>query len=198
MSNPDSNHANAVVEAFDLPQPFAGAVVLLETIAEHGCVSYLPDGSSSPNRDLCLLFAAELRRVATPRFAAVEEKLRQALAWGMVYGPMMSAATWDDMREKMVTQFMTSLRADLTAQSEADQPTKNYVTGDGKNVHITGNDAIAYVNSLETRIAQLTEVSWQSHLALKNAVTFVPWDEIDCPNTHRDVVEAVDQYEKVL
>lgn len=48
-----------------VPQPYSGAIVLLETIAECGAQSFYEDGKPTPNRELCLKFAAELRDVAS-------------------------------------------------------------------------------------------------------------------------------------
>lgn len=38
-----------------------------------------------------------------------EQVLRDALAWGRVYGPDMSMKTWEEMREVMVKQFIERL-----------------------------------------------------------------------------------------
>lgn len=48
-----------------VPQPFAGAIVLLETIAQTGATSFI-DGKPTPNRELCLRFASELRAALRP------------------------------------------------------------------------------------------------------------------------------------
>lgn len=45
----------------DMPQPYAGAVVLLETIAQCGATAFDEMGTPTPNRELCLRFASELR-----------------------------------------------------------------------------------------------------------------------------------------
>jgi hypothetical protein len=48
----------------DIPQPYAGAVTLLETIAQVGAVPYYENGKPTENRELCLKFAEQLRAVA--------------------------------------------------------------------------------------------------------------------------------------
>jgi hypothetical protein len=45
----------------DMPQPYAGAIVMLETIAEFGMQSHYPDGRPTENHELCLRLARELR-----------------------------------------------------------------------------------------------------------------------------------------
>jgi hypothetical protein len=53
-----------------MPQPYAGAIVLLETIAQCGALAFFADGSATPNHELCLRFAGELReagRASAPR-----------------------------------------------------------------------------------------------------------------------------------
>jgi hypothetical protein len=45
----------------NVPQPYAGAIVLLETIAQCGATSHDGMGNPTPNRELCLRFASELR-----------------------------------------------------------------------------------------------------------------------------------------
>jgi hypothetical protein len=45
----------------DVPQPYAGAVVLLETIAACGAQPFFANGDSTPMRQLCQRFAGELR-----------------------------------------------------------------------------------------------------------------------------------------
>jgi len=48
----------------DLPQPFAGAITLLETIATHGAQAAFEDGTATPNAKLCVRFARALRDYA--------------------------------------------------------------------------------------------------------------------------------------
>jgi hypothetical protein len=43
-----------------LQQPFAGAITLLETIAQYGMTPEV-DGKPTPNKELCLRFASEMR-----------------------------------------------------------------------------------------------------------------------------------------
>jgi hypothetical protein len=45
----------------DMPQPYAGAIVMFETIAEFGMESHYANGQPTENRDLCLRLARELR-----------------------------------------------------------------------------------------------------------------------------------------
>lgn len=45
----------------NVPQPYSGAVVLLETIAQCGATAFDGMGNPTPNRELCLRFANELR-----------------------------------------------------------------------------------------------------------------------------------------
>ena len=45
----------------NVPQPFSGAIVLLETIAQCGATAFDGMGNPTPNRELCLRFASELR-----------------------------------------------------------------------------------------------------------------------------------------
>lgn len=49
---------------FELPQPYAGAITLLETIAEHGALAKFDDGMPTPNSVLCKRFAEQLRAIA--------------------------------------------------------------------------------------------------------------------------------------
>jgi hypothetical protein len=54
----------------DMPQPFAGAIVLLETIAQCGATAFDEMGTPTPNRALCLRFAGELRTEGLARKAS--------------------------------------------------------------------------------------------------------------------------------
>lgn len=53
-----------------IPQPFAGAITMLELIAEHGAVAKFDDGQPTPNSELCKRFARELRDAAASFSAA--------------------------------------------------------------------------------------------------------------------------------
>lgn len=54
----DTSHVGRGLD--DMPQPFAGAIVLLETIAECGARPYI-GGDPTPMRETCMRFASELR-----------------------------------------------------------------------------------------------------------------------------------------
>lgn len=58
-TEPDMDNVGRGLEG--LPQPYAGAVVLLETIAQCGAIAFDETGAPTPNRELCLRFAGELR-----------------------------------------------------------------------------------------------------------------------------------------
>lgn len=76
-----------------MPQPFAGAIVLLETIAECGALAFFPDGSRTPNSNLCKRFADELRlagRATLPPVAAQQDRVEQ------VARAMAKHAGWDN------------------------------------------------------------------------------------------------------
>lgn len=45
----------------NVPQPYSGAIVLFETIAQCGATAFDGMGNPTPNRELCLRFANELR-----------------------------------------------------------------------------------------------------------------------------------------
>lgn len=65
-SAPSGEHGNTDHVGRDMDsieQPFAGAIVLLETIAECGAIAYI-DGQRTQNSELCRRFAAELRTEA--------------------------------------------------------------------------------------------------------------------------------------
>lgn len=57
--HPDTSHVGR--DLGGMPQPFAGAVVLLETIAECGAIAFFDDGTRTPNSELCQKFAEDLR-----------------------------------------------------------------------------------------------------------------------------------------
>lgn len=56
----------------NVPQPYAGAVVLLETIAQCGAIAFDGMGNPTPNRELCQRFADELRTEGKARAAATQ------------------------------------------------------------------------------------------------------------------------------
>lgn len=58
-----------------LPQPFAGAITLLETIAEHGMTPQNKDGTPTANSTLCKRFADELNRYAMEPFRSAPSKV---------------------------------------------------------------------------------------------------------------------------
>lgn len=60
---PDLAQVGRDLEA--VPQPYAGAIVLLETIAECGADAFDEQGAATPNRRLCLQFAEQLRAAVT-------------------------------------------------------------------------------------------------------------------------------------
>ncbi|AOG22053.1 hypothetical protein [Acidovorax sp. RAC01] len=61
------------------------------------------------------LLGGALRTQAQPAGDELGALFREALAWGMAYGPAIPAHQWDDMRESMVSQYVS--RAALAAQA---------------------------------------------------------------------------------
>lgn len=68
-----------------VPQPFAGAIVLLETIAQCGALGFFADGSATPNHHLCLRIAEELREAG--KVSAAPTAQQSLTAGGAVLKP---------------------------------------------------------------------------------------------------------------
>ena len=54
-----------------------------------------------------LALAARAPAESVGRDAILPELFREALAWGMTYGPEIPAQQWDQMRESMVNQYVS-------------------------------------------------------------------------------------------
>jgi hypothetical protein len=96
----------------DMPQPFAGAIVLLETIAECGARPYIGD-DPTPIRDDCNRFAKELRvagRAASAQGPKVDyAQLTDALDLPDLSGPL-------EHRVWQLARLLRGLRADKSSQ----------------------------------------------------------------------------------
>ena len=66
---------------------------------------------TSPQQSLTSPAQPVPRQRAWGRDAILSELFREALAWGMAYGPEIPAQQWDQMRESMVNQYVS--RANL-------------------------------------------------------------------------------------
>lgn len=64
----------------DIPHPYAGAIVLLETFASIGMTARR-DGQPTPNSLLCTKFANDLRLAAAPRATADVERDAARYRW---------------------------------------------------------------------------------------------------------------------
>lgn len=60
----------------------------------------------------------------------VRDLFVQALAWGLVYGPLLPDRQWDEMRDKMAAQFTEQARAALAARGQAGPPVGAWVNAD--------------------------------------------------------------------
>lgn len=70
-------------------------------------------------------------------YAVLPTLFREALAWGMTYGPEIPAHQWDEMRESMVKQYTDRAShgqapAQAAPQQEDQEPVAWYVTGCGR------------------------------------------------------------------
>lgn len=65
---------------------------------------------------LCITTALAPLQPAAPQAAPAELQslFREALAWGMTYGPAIPAHQWDEMRESMAVQYVQRASMDLT------------------------------------------------------------------------------------
>lgn len=100
MLNPVGNTDHVGRDMDDIPQPYAGAIVLLETISECGAKAYI-GRERTPNSELCMKFANDLR-------AEARRVVRQAT----------EAQTEDALDLRKVHAAVLSLRCDPNASRE--------------------------------------------------------------------------------